>query len=191
MNYKELFRRVLSLLSSPGEAWDDIVAEGAGRQVLTAFAYPLIGLCGLAEFIGTLVKGNDTSSLMFQEAMTRCCAVAVALFGGLFLSAFLLDALNKRWTKADVSYERMVAFVAYGMVVLFVLNIARGLFSQLVLLYLILQLYTCVVAFEGVRRWLNVKEEQQTGFAVLATIAILVCPALIEFLFNKLSVILS
>lgn len=190
MNYKELFHRVFSLLSAPGKAWDEIRAENAGKQALMGFAYPLIGLCGLAEFIGALFS-DSAPSFLFQEAMTRCCAVAVSLFGGLFLSAYLLDKLNRKWTKAEISYERMVAFVGYSMVVIFVLDIVQGLFSKIVVLHLLLQLYTVVIAFEGGRRWLGLKEERQTAFAVVSAIVLLVCPAVIEFVFNKLSLILD
>lgn len=192
MDYKKLFRRVYSLLSAPGKAWDDIKAENTtGRQVMVEFAYPLIGLCGLAEFIGVLLKGGSSGSLLFQEAMTRCCAVAVSLFGGLFLSVYLLDLLNRKWVKADVSYDRMLAFVGYGMVVIFVLDIIRGFSIEIVILRLLLQLYTAMIAYEGIRRWLRVKEDWQTRFVVIATVILLACPVIIEIVFNKLSVRLN
>lgn len=62
---------------------------------------------------------------------------------------------------------------------------------SIVLLHWILQIYTIVIVFEGVRRWLKIPEYSQTAFTVVATVIILVCPALIEFIFNKLSVILN
>lgn len=83
MDYKSLFQQIIALLSTPGKAWSEIAERGVGRSVMPAFVYPLIGLCGLSEFIGTFI-GKDFSSVMFQVALTRCCAVAVALFGGFF-----------------------------------------------------------------------------------------------------------
>ena len=128
LNYKDLFQKVISLLSAPGKAWDEIEQRSEGRAVMTSFVYPLIGLCGLSEFIGTFI-GKDFSSVMFQVALTRCCAVAVALFGGFFLSAYLLDKLNHNWLGGKDSYDRILVFVGYSMVVTFVLNIVSGLFS--------------------------------------------------------------
>lgn len=189
MNYKELFQRVLSLISTPGKAWDEIIEHKEGKTVVSRFVYPLIGLCGLSEFLGALI-GHDFSALVFQFAMTRCCAVAVSLFGGFFLSAYLLDKINSRWTKTLVSLEQMQVFVGFSMVVIFVLNIISGLVS-IVVLHWILQIYTIVVVFEGTRRWLRIDENMQTGFSVASTIVILVCPALIEFLFNEFSVLLN
>lgn len=83
MNYKELFNKMAFLLSSPGRFWEKEASEGQGNRMMSEYVYPLIGLCGLAEFIGTFI-GRDVSSEFFQWALTRCCAVAVALFGGFF-----------------------------------------------------------------------------------------------------------
>ena len=76
------------------------------------------------------------------------------------------------------------------MVVTFLLNIISGLFSVLIL-HWILQVYTLYVAFEGVRALLGVEEGRQTGYAVMATVFLLFCPFVIEYLFNELSVILN
>lgn len=187
--YKGLFHQIVSLLSTPGEAWDEITERGGAGDIQSKFVYPLIGLCGLSEFIGAFI-GKDISPEMFQVALTRCCAVAVALFGGFFLSVYLLSKLSVRWLKSVETCRCVQVFVGYSMVVTFVLDIISGLFS-IVLLHWILQIYTLVVVFEGVRRWLNVPERQQMVFTIVATLIILVCPALIEFLFNRLSVILN
>ena len=76
------------------------------------------------------------------------------------------------------------------MVVIFVLNIVSSLFS-IVILHWILQIYTIVVVFEGVRRWLEVPERRQVLFTLFATITILVCPMFIEYVFNELTVFLN
>ncbi len=70
----------MALFSSPGKTWAEISERGAGREIMPDFVYPLIGLCGLSEFISTFI-GKDVSSELFQLALTRCCALAVALFG--------------------------------------------------------------------------------------------------------------
>ena len=84
MNYKELFNKMAFLLSSPGRFWEKEAAEGQGSRMMSEYVYPLIGLCGLSEFIGTFI-GRDVSSEFFQWALTRCCAIAVSLFGGFLL----------------------------------------------------------------------------------------------------------
>lgn len=189
MSYKEIFHRIVLLLSSPAKAWTEIAERREGRLVMPNFVYPMIGLCGLSEFVGAFI-GREFTPDVFQVALTQCCALAVALFGGFFLAAYLVDKVGHRWFGRTDSYDSILEFVGYSMVVTFVLDIVSGLFS-IMLLHWILQIYTIVVVFEGARQLLKVAEDKLTGYTVTATLIVLVCPAIIEFVFTKLSVILN
>lgn len=100
MNYKDLFHIAILLISSPARAWEEISLEDR-RKVFTAFVYPMIGLCGLSVFIGSLMKMGWDGPQSFQYAMTQCCAVAVSLFGGYFLAAYLINGLRVRMFMLD------------------------------------------------------------------------------------------
>ena len=104
------------MLSAPGKAWDEIAERGRFKEVAPAFVYPLIGLCGLSTFIGAFV-GKGMNADVFQVALTQCCAVAVALFGGFFLAAYLMGRLHMRWLRQRVDPDVMLTFVGYSMVV--------------------------------------------------------------------------
>lgn len=179
----------MALISSPAKAWEEISHEADRRKVLTAFVYPLIGLCGLSVFIGTFI-GNTTGAAAFQIAMTRCCAVFVSLFGGYFLAAYAVNLLGKHLLLRDDQVELSQQFVGYSLVVTFVLDIVSGLFS-ISILHWILQFYTVFVVFEGARTLMGVERERLTRYTLIASLIIIVCPALIETVFNKLSVILN
>lgn len=188
MNYKDLLSRTLFILSSPAKAWEQIASERDGKSVLPSFVYPMIGLCGMSEFIGTFF-GKEFIPDVFQVALTHCCAVAVALFGGFFLSVYLIDKMLHKWFGTSVARDTVVVFVAYSMTVKFVLDILSSLLS-LKLLLVILQIYTLFVVFEGTRRFLKLSEDKVTLFTLVATVVILLCPSIIELVFNKLSVTL-
>lgn len=87
-------------------------------------------------------------------------------------------------------YELNQQFVGYSMVVTFVLDIVSGLFS-ISILHWILQFYTVFVVFEGARTLMKVNEEKLTRYTLIASVIIIVCPALIAAVFNELSVILN
>ena len=54
MDYKDLFRKIALLLSNPSRFWGE--TDGmCSRNVQMDFVYPLIGLCGRAEFAGTVI----------------------------------------------------------------------------------------------------------------------------------------
>ena len=142
MNYKDLFNRVVLLISSPAKAWAEINTEEDRRKVLGTFVYPMIGLCGLSVFIGTFI-GNTAGVSAFQIAMTRCCAIFVSLFGGYFLAAYAVNQLGKK-----------------------LLN-------------------------RGERTLMKVEEAKLTRYTLIASVIVIVCPALIAAVFNELSVILN
>ena len=120
MNYKELFNRAILLISSPAKAWEEII-EGIEKEsvnVMSKFVYPMIGLCGLSVFVGTFI-GNTAGVSAFNIAMTRCCSIFVALFGGFFLAAYLTNWLSKRMLERSDELEVHQNFVGYAMVVTF------------------------------------------------------------------------
>lgn len=189
MDYKKLFHKIIALLLSPGKTWTEISEGGEERNILGNFVYPLIGLCGLAEFIGAFL-GRDITPDVFQNALRSCCALAVALFGGFFLAAYLIEAIGKRWFAVDYPKLMLHIFVGYSMVVTFVLDMVSSFFP-IAILHWILQLYTLFVVFEGARRFLRVPEAKLTSYTLASTLFILLSPAVIEYIFNKLTVILN
>lgn len=153
------------------------------------FVYPLIGLCGLSVFVGTFI-GNTAGVSAFQIAMTRCCATFVSLFGGFFLASYLSNMLGKQMLERDDQMELNQQFVGYAMVVTFVLDIISGLFS-LSILHWILQFYTVLVVYEGARSLMDVEEKFLTRYSLIVSIIVIVCPALIAVVFDKLSLVLN
>ncbi len=188
MNYKELFHRARLLLSSPAKAWEEIGKETDGRQVLSTFVYPLIGLCGLSFFIGAFIY-NTEGAAVFPVAMTRCCGVFVSLFGGYFLSVYVLERLHLHLFHIERHPRKTGQLVGYSMVVTFVLDIVNGLFS-ISILFWILQLYAVLIVFEGARALIEVEEAKLTRYTLSASVVIIACPAVVRLAFNELSAIL-
>ena len=189
MNYKELFNRVVLFISAPAKAWLDVKNETDGRKVMGEFVYPLIGLCGLSVFLGTLI-GNTAGASAFTVAMTRCCAIFIKLFGGFFLASYLTNLWGKKMLEREDETDLNRQFVGYGMVVIFVLEIISGLFS-ISLLHWILQFYTVFVVYEGARSLMKVDEEKLTRYALCVSVIIMLCPILIKNVFDKLSLVLN
>ena len=103
------------LISSPAKAWEEIRFNTDRRAVFTEFVYPMIGLCGLSEFIGSMLEYGWSGPQSFQLAMTQCCAVAVALFGGYFLAAFAINHLGVRLfgLKNDILLAQQLVSTTY------------------------------------------------------------------------------
>ena len=191
MNYKELFHIALQLISSPARAWEEIRLEEDRRKVFTSFVYPMIGLCGLSVFIGSLWTMGWGGPQSFQYAMTQCCAVAVSLFGGYFLAASLINGLRVRMLMTDSDIPLTQQFAGYALVVLFVLKIIIGILPDFRIISWLLQFYIVYVVWEGSAKMMQVEEKDRLRFTILSSILLIACPTAIEWIFTKLTVMLN
>ena len=191
MDYKSILQIALRLISSPARAWEEIRLQTDPRRVFTAFVYPMIGLCGLSVFIGTLVDYGWGGPQSFQLAMTRCCAVAVALFGGYFLAAWLINAFCTRFLHRPSDLPGIWQFSGYALVVLFLLRIILGILPDFQIIALLLQFYTLYIVWEGSRALLDIAEAHRLRFTIVSTLLLILCPWLIEWVFNELTVLLN
>ena len=180
----------MQMISSPARAWEEIGREEDRRKVLGAFVYPMIGLCGLSVFIGTFI-GNTEGAAAFQIAMTRCCAIFVSLFGGYFLAAYLINGLRVRMFAMDNDIPLTQQFAGYALVVPFLLKIIIGILPDFSIIALLLQFYIVYVVWEGSKKVMQIAEKDRLRFTILSSILLIACPAVIEFIFNKLTVVLN
>ncbi len=191
MDYKELIHITLRLISSPAQAWEEIRLEEDRRKVFTAFVYPMIGLCGLSVFIGSLLTMGWGGPQSFQYAMTRCCAVAVALFGGYFLAAYLINVMGVRWMRIPDQLPLVQQFAGYALVVVFLLRIVLGILPDFQIIAILLQFYTVYIVWEGSARLLRVANASRLRFTLMTSVVLIVCPMVIEWIFNELTVVLN
>ena len=150
----------------------------------------MIGLCGLSVFTGSLITTGWTGPQSFQYAMTRCCAVAVSLFGGYFLAAYLINGLRVRiGLENDVPLAQQ--FAGYALVVVFLLKLIIGVLPGFYVIALLLQFYIVYVVWEGSSTLMCIAEKDRLRFTLLSAVLLMACPASIEWLFNKLTILLN
>lgn len=190
MNYKELFNIAMKLISSPAKAWEEISIEDR-RKVYMAFVYPMIGLCGLSVFIGSLLTYGWGGPQSFQLAMTNCCAIAVALFGGYFLAAYAINEMRVRMFGKSANIPLVQQFAGYALVVPFLLQIVTGLLPDFRIIAWLLQFYIVYVVWEGIPTMMHIEEKQRLKFTLLSSALLILCPTVIQFVFNKLTAVLN
>lgn len=82
-------------------------------------------------------------------------------------------------------------FAGYSLVVVFLLQIVIGLFSDFWLMAQLLQFYTIYIVWEGSSRLMEVPEQHRLRFTILASVALIASPALIGWIFDKLTIVLN
>lgn len=185
MNYKDLFNRATSLISSPTKAWEEISLEGDRRRVLEGFVYPMVGLCALSVFLGTLFVG-DWGIDSLQAALRNCCVEASALFVGYLIAAFGMDFLRVKMLRTDTDMPLMKQFAGYAMVVVFIIQIIDGVLPDMTLIGWMVQFYIVYVVWEGLPVMMPVEEPLRLRLTICFSALLLVCPAVVQVLFNKI-----
>lgn len=181
----------MKLISSPAKAWEEISIEEDRQKVYIAFVYPMIGLCALSVFIGSLLTNGWGGPQSFQIAMTDCCAVAVALFGGYFLAAYAINEMRVKMFGLASNKALAQRFAGYALVVPFLLQIVTGLLPDFRIIAWLLQFYIVYVIWEGAPILMKTEEKIRLKFTLISSALLIFCPAIIQFIFNKLTAILN
>ena len=147
--------------------------------------------CGLSVFIGSLLTNGWGGPQSFQIAMTNCCAVAVALFGGYFLAAYAINEMGTRMFGMHSNMPLTQQFAGYALVVSFLLQIVTGLLPDFRIIAWLLQFYIVYVVWEGVPILMGVEEKQRLKYTLLSSVLLILCPAVIQIVFNRLTAILN
>lgn len=179
------------LISSPAKAWEEIRLEEDRRKVFVTFVYPMIGLAGLAVFIGSLWTNGWGGPTSFQIAMTECCSVAIALFGGYFLAAYAINQVCVRLFRMPNDPPLVQQFAGYALVVLFLISIITGLLPDFRIIGWLLQFYIFYIVWEGAPILMQVTEKYRLRFTLFASVLLIVCPRVIQFVFEQLTDILN
>ena len=148
MNYKELFRRLFTLIASPRKVWVEIASESPRRDVMGTFVYPLIALCGLAALLSNFLR-DGLARDVYQPALMDMCSYCVALFGGFFFASWLFELLRQKFLEHAPDMPTSQLFVGYTMGVVFAADILAILFPQFFIFKWILQFYVLYVVWEG------------------------------------------
>ena len=191
MDYKFLVHIAMLLISSPARAWEEIRLRKDIREVSFEYVYPMIGFAALSVFIGSIWERGWGSAEDYQYAMMQCAAVVVSLFGGYFLSAYLINKLRIQVVGQRDDILLSQQFAGYSMTVIFLLKILTGILPDLGIISMMLQFYIIYLVWEGSDKLLDVPEEKRTAFTVFSSVILLVCPSLLHLIFDKLNILLN
>ena len=71
------------------------------------------------------------------------------------------------------------------------LRMVLGILPDFQIIAMLLQFYTVYVAWEGSARLLQVSDANRLRFTLTASVLLIVCPMLIEWIFNRLTIMLN
>ena len=71
------------------------------------------------------------------------------------------------------------------------LKIIIGILPDFSIIALLLEFYIVYVVWEGSAILMKIAEKDRLRFTILSSMLLIACPAVIEFVFNKLTVVLN
>lgn len=177
--FKDLFSRLISLIFKPSETWSKLKEREEDEEAfLSRFLYPLIGLVALAAFSGVLFWNSEFN---FEIALKSAIKALISYTGGFFLSVYILNEVWQSMFKRPKDLKLCQAFTGYSSSVMFLVSIVLSLLPELFFLYAVI-LYTPYLIWEGAIPYMEVDENEQIRFSVLASLIIMLPPIIIGYL---------
>jgi len=142
-------------------------------------AKDLLGLTACSVFIRRLYDSDLGLVTMIQGAIITF----VEYFVTYFLASFLFSIFLGKVIDGELNEKKYHTFAIYNISLLALITIIENCLPTELSIVQFLPVFTIVVMWMG-KRYLAVKEEKSFTFIFLASVAILVMPYLLGFLFN-------
>ena len=138
-------------------------------------------------FVGEGV-GRSRKFSICHDAMLRGGGISLWRY---FLAAYLINGMRVKMFMMDSDMPLTQQFAGYALVVLFLLQIIIGILPDFNIIGLLLQFYIVYVVWEGASTLMEVEEKDRLRFTIISSILLIACPMLIQFIFNKLTMVLN
>ncbi|PRZ00640.1 Yip1 family protein [Marinilabilia salmonicolor] len=174
--YRNLGARIKGLVVSPVAEWQKIHRESTTfNDILGNFALPLIGLVALGTFLSHMI---NQQAFIFEFALKKAIMIFSALFGGTFLSWFLVYRMMK-YFRMVTSRELAAKLTIYSSAPLYLVSLISVLIPEFffVHIFVFYSLYLCYI---GVRGPAGPPPERQLGFALFVFVALVIVPYLLR-----------
>ena len=177
--FKKIFTTVISLIFRPSIAWKELSEKRSedNEPFLSNYVYPFVGFVAMAAFIGILFSRKEFET---QIALKSAILAAMTVFGGFFLSSYLINEVWHSVFHRERNMKLCQCFVGYSSSLMFSLSIVLNLIPEFFFLRFLL-LYTIYIVWEGAIPFMEVQEEEQLKFVSISTAIIILTPIIIEF----------
>ncbi len=177
--FKRIFNIVKQFIFYPASAWRMVDNSGYESDIQRGYLLPLI-LTGML----TGILGRFFGHPFEVQAMIKIATVTfLSYYVGFFVAAYFIRGFILKMYDESIDWKKIFHFTAYSFTVILVVNIIIGLIPVDAFFLRIFNLYTIFIVAQGAFI-LNIKEEEQSRFAIVVSIIILLCPFVIRYLMN-------
>jgi len=175
--FTKIFKLLIAIILSPGDTWMELREQEEERDMfISQFIFPLIGMIALAAFLGILFTRKEFD---FEIALKITLRTVIAVTGGFFLGAYLLNEVWNGMFNQPKNMELCRHFVGYASSLMFVLYIITSLLPEFFFLQIFV-LYTVYIIWEGTYVYMKIRENKRLIFTIIASFIVIITPFIIE-----------
>jgi len=186
-----LVERAKNILLTPAKEWEVIKGENLTiADMFTQYAMILAAIPAVAGFIGYVVIGVSfggfgTFRMPFGTALVWAILTYILSLGGIFLLAFIIDALAPSFgcTKDMTAAVKIVVFSYTAAWVAGILNIIPAL----AILVSLASIYSLYLMYMGMQKIKDVPKDKMMGYFVVTIIAAIVVFFIIGFVVSRVA----
>lgn len=185
-----LVERAKNILLTPAKEWDVIKGENLTiADMFTKYAMILAAIPAVAGFIGYVVIGVSfgfgTFRMPFGTALVWAILTYILSLGGVFLLAFIIDALAPSFgaSKDMVAAVKIVVFSYTAAWVAGVLSIIPAL----AILVSLASIYSLYLMYMGMQKLKDVPKDKMMGYFVVVIVAAIVVFFIVGFVVSRVA----
>ena len=171
-----LIERVKNIIMSPAKEWDVIATEQPDTgKIITGYVLPLAGAAALAAFIGYGLIGVSYFGIRvagINWGIYQAINVLVAAIAGVFISAFVIDALAPSFG-SEKNMGRSVQLVAYSYTPGWIGGLL-AIFPAIALIGSLAGLYGLYLLYLGLPKLKKTPADKHVGYFVVSLLVIIV-----------------
>jgi hypothetical protein len=178
----DMINRVKNILVSPKTEWQAIEEENTPHaKVFTTYAVPLAVIPAVAALIGYGLIGYSALGVHvanFGWGVRQAAVQYIAMLGGTYLTAFVIDALAANFGAAK-NFDRAFSLVAYAYTPMFVGGVFY-LLPSLSWLASLAGLYGLYLLYIGLAPMMKQPAEKTTAYFVVSLIVMIAVSAVLS-----------
>jgi len=185
IRYQDLsltLKKTKNILISPHQYWLELAnIEEQKKDLYIHYALPLIGMCSLFVFVGTLVNFQNIT-----HAFTQMISTFISLTAGIYLSTLIIKLMAPSF-QASSNENRNFMLVIYSTSIFCIFHSIANTFSYFSFyrqLFILFELYFVRLLWLGATPILHIPEKKKAGFTLISGLIILSIPMILEKLLS-------
>ena len=180
MFFFNYLRDIFQLILAPVKGWEDIAIDDYdSRRLLTKGFIPFIIVASMTVFIKAFYHSDASIVILLQQSIV----CFLKYFASYFLAAFVFTLYLPTCIEGELSMQRCLTFVIYGLGLLALINIVKNCIPVELAIVFVMPIYALYILWRGLQ-YMNISFNGVGIFILLIIFGLLMPPYLLQYLFN-------